>query len=73
MMFLATGLVNNSGYLDWGQIRNIASSGLVTFANHTWSHKNIGSAANLLENEIGTAQIQLEDHGVGKPKIFAYP
>lgn len=72
--FIATGLVENPGYLNWGQISQMRGSGLVTFADHTWSHKNLGGAPEqVIRQEISTAKTQLEEHGLGPVEFFAYP
>jgi hypothetical protein len=72
VMFLSTGLVNNPDYLTWDQIAGINSSN-ISFGNHTWSHKNTQSSDETIEAEIGVAQTQLEEKGLGSPKTFAYP
>lgn len=73
-VFLPTGLVGNQGYLNWGQIEELKGSGLVTFANHTWSHKSlVGIPEEEVRNEIATAKTQLEEHGMGPVEFFAYP
>lgn len=70
-VFVPTGLVQNPGYLSWGQISGMNS--IVLFANHTWSHKNVVSKNTPMEKEIGTADTQLTEHGLNSPKVFAYP
>jgi peptidoglycan/xylan/chitin deacetylase (PgdA/CDA1 family) len=70
-MFVPTGLLENSDYLTWDEISGM--SGSVLFANHTWSHKNVQVSADTMKTEISTADIQLNDRGLGSPKIFAYP
>ncbi len=72
-VFLATGLVSNPGYLNWGQISEMAGSSLVYFGNHTWSHKSVVSSKDVTTREIETAQMMLEERGLNKEKIFAYP
>lgn len=73
-VFIVTGLVGGADYLTWDQIREMAGSGLITFANHTWSHKNLSSAdEEKLKYEVRTAQEQLEDRGLGPVTAFAYP
>ncbi len=72
--FVPTGLVGNPGYLNWGQIAEMKGSGLITFANHTWSHKNVGGGSEeTIRREITTAQTQLVEHGLGPITAFAYP
>jgi peptidoglycan/xylan/chitin deacetylase (PgdA/CDA1 family) len=70
-MFVPTGLINNPDYLNWDQI--ISMNGLVLFANHTWSHKNVEVSTATMQYEISTADTQLADHGLNSPKVFAYP
>lgn len=73
-VFLPTGLVGNPGYLNWGQIEEMKGSGLVIFANHTWSHKSLlGIPEDVVRGEIATAKTQLEEHGLGPVEFFAYP
>lgn len=72
-MFLPTGLVGNPGYLTWDQVSAIAGGGNILFANHTWSHRNTQSAAEIVKTEITTADSQLTGKGLGNPKVFAYP
>lgn len=73
VIFTPTGLLNNPGYLDWEKIREMAGSGLISFGNHTWSHKNVGGSAATTLYEITTADTQLSEQGLNNPKIFAYP
>jgi len=71
-VFLPTGLMNNSDYLSWPQISEAVGSGMY-FANHTWSHKNVKQAVDILKREIETADLQLSERGLNNPKTFAYP
>ena len=71
-LFVPTGLVDNPGYLTWSTIKNLASSGLITFANHTWSHHDMVDSLSIIQKEVSLAQSQLADHGFTQ-KIFAYP
>jgi peptidoglycan/xylan/chitin deacetylase (PgdA/CDA1 family) len=70
-LFTPTGLMNNPGYLSWDQIAQMKGS--VLFANHTWSHKSVLVNTADMQREISTADIQLSDHGLNSPKVFAYP
>ncbi len=72
-IFTPTGLLNNPGYLNWEKIREMAGSGLISFGNHTWSHRNVGGSASVIQYEITTADTQLSEQGLNNPKIFAYP
>ncbi|MGD0523379.1 MAG: polysaccharide deacetylase family protein [Candidatus Microgenomates bacterium] len=71
-VFVPTGLVNNPGYLSWDQIESAAGQGIF-FANHTWSHKNVQVAQDVMVREITTADTQLSEKGLNNPKVFAYP
>lgn len=73
VMFLPTGLLNNPGYLTWSDISAMSGTGLVYFANHTWSHHQLKTTANIVHSEISTAATQLSDHGLDASKVFAYP
>ena len=71
---VSTGLVNNSDYLNWGQIKEMVNSGNIKVYNHTWSHHNLKFATNeKIELEIITAQEQLGEYAGTTPEIFAYP
>lgn len=73
-LFVATGLMGNPDYLSWNQISEMKGSGLITFGNHTWSHKNVGGGSEeTVRREITTAQTQLTEHGLGPITAFAYP
>lgn len=71
-VFIATGLMNNAGYLYWDQITEMNSNRII-FANHTWSHKNVKTKEDVLKMEISTADVQLNEKGLNSPKVFAYP
>jgi peptidoglycan/xylan/chitin deacetylase (PgdA/CDA1 family) len=70
-VFVPTGLAENSAYLNWNQMASM--NGPILFANHTWSHKNVGGNAATMQYEISTADTQLTEHGLNSPKVFAYP
>lgn len=70
-VFTTTGLVNNPDYLTWNEISQM--KGNILFANHTWSHKSVLTQKDVMEKEVSLADTQLSDHGVGNPKVFAYP
>ena len=71
-VFTPTGLMNNSGYLSWDQISEMAGNRIL-FANHTWSHKNVKAKEDVLRMEVSTADVQLKEKGLNSPKVFAYP
>jgi len=70
-VFVSTGLMDNPGYLSWEEIRQATPSAYL-FANHTWSHKNMQTAKDKVEFEIGTADTQLSERGLNNPKVFAF-
>jgi peptidoglycan/xylan/chitin deacetylase (PgdA/CDA1 family) len=70
-VFLPTGLMQNPGYLTWGEISGMDAS--VLFANHTWSHKSVVTQDSIMQREISTADTQLSERGLNNPKTFAYP
>lgn len=73
-LMIPTGLMGNPGYLDWGQLKEMAGSGLAFPYNHTWSHASLGKASpEKIEFEIITAQHQLEEQLGKRVSIFAYP
>lgn len=70
-MFVPTGLVGNPDYMTWDQITSMNNN--ILFANHTWSHANVGISTEKMKYEISTADTQLSAHGLNNPKTFAYP
>lgn len=72
-IYIPTGLMENFDYLTWAKIDEMKASGIITFGNHTWSHKNVGGNRDTVKKEITTADTQLSDHGINGVKTFAYP
>jgi peptidoglycan/xylan/chitin deacetylase (PgdA/CDA1 family) len=73
-LFISTGLLGNTGYMNWENLREMMGSGLVSVYNHTWSHYSLGRGdSSKIAHEIDTAQKQLEEYLGIKPTIFAYP
>lgn len=72
-IFTPTGLVNNLEYLNWGQIQDMKNSGLIYFANHTWSHHSSSGNKDVLSKEISLADKQLSEKDLNNIKIFSYP
>lgn len=70
-IFIPTGLLNNPDYLTWDDLNSMKD--LVYFGNHTWSHHGSGGTTEKLDEEIGLADKQLNEHGYNNLKIFAYP
>lgn len=72
-MFIPTGLVQNPGYLQWSEIKDLSANSKVQMSNHTWSHHNMAASSAVIQKEIGTADTQLTQAGLNTPKFFAYP
>ena len=70
-IFVATGLLNNPGYMTWDDLNQMKD--LVYFGNHTWSHHSSAGTKEKLTEEITMADKQLSEHGLNPNKIFAYP
>ncbi len=73
VLFTPTGLINNTRYTNWDRISEMANSGLVYFANHTWSHHSVAKGKDVIEKEIDIAAQMLADRGYDQDKVFAYP
>lgn len=71
--FLPTGLVSNPDYVNWDQVMEMNASGVIYFANHTWSHKSVAGSIKEVSFEISTADTQLNQRGLNTSKVFAYP
>lgn len=74
-LMLSTGLVgSNQDMLTWGQVNEMKSSGAFYFTNHTWSHWPVTRGPNSkIEQEIDTAQTQIEQYAGQQTNIFTYP
>lgn len=71
---IPTGLIGNPGYMTWEDLKEMSQNPLVTIYNHTWSHASLGAADRVkIENEVMTAQKQLEEKLGVKNTIFVYP
>lgn len=72
--FIPTGLIGTSYYMNWDQIKEIQSTGLVTFEGHTITHPNLtvlSSVSALKELKDGRELLQSQ---TGYPVNFiAYP
>lgn len=73
-LMIPTGLIDNPGYLTWGQLREMAGNSLIHLYSHTWSHASLGGASRTkIESEITVPQSQLQTNlGIGST-IFTYP
>jgi peptidoglycan/xylan/chitin deacetylase (PgdA/CDA1 family) len=73
-LMVPTGLMENSGYLTWNQLKDMVGSGIVYAYNHTWSHSALaGDDDQKITSEYKTAQQQLTDHLGSVPTIIVYP
>lgn len=73
-LMIPTGLMTNSNYLTWEQLKEMVGSGLVFAYDHTWSHASLGTASKeKIEYEILTAKKQLEENLGKTVNIFTYP
>lgn len=73
-VFIPTNLMNQGYYLSWAQIREMSSSGLVTFGSHGMNHYHLTSVSpQTAETEIIQSKKILQDN-LGIPINFiAYP
>lgn len=72
--FIPTGLMNQGYYMSWFQIKEIDSTGLVSFGAHTVNHLNLASLPpDKLTYQLVESKKVLESE-LGKPVNFiAYP
>lgn len=71
---IPTGLMNNPGYMNWDNLRQMNGSGKVFIYNHTWSHANlVGASAEKAQYEISTAKKQLAENLGRSSSVFFYP
>lgn len=72
--FIPTGLMDQSYYLHWDQIRQMNSSGLISFQAHSVNHPNLTSLTpDQITFQIFQSKKVLEAN-LGKPvNTFAYP
>lgn len=73
-VFIPTGLIGGSYYLTWDQIKEMSSSGLVSFQAHSVSHSMLTElSSDKLRYEVFESKKALEQI-LGKPvNFFAYP
>lgn len=75
-VFVPVSLIGEPGQLTWEQIDQIAAGAgrtEVLFANHTWSHTNVGHGPEAARWEISTADAELAGRGLNQPRTFCYP
>lgn len=73
-LMLATGLVGNPDMLSLDQVRDLASSGLVQFTDHTWSHYPLGNGNEAKdEMEISVGKEEIKSYAGQDVNILTYP
>jgi len=73
-IMLASGLMEGSDYLTWGEISEMKGSGLIYYTDHTWSHYAVNHGANdKIQYEIQTAKQQIEARTGQATDLFTYP
>jgi len=74
ILFVSTREIGKYGYMTWDQIKEIASSNLVTIGNHSHSHEYlIDWENNEIKSDLNTS-IKIFKRELGySPKIFSYP
>ncbi len=72
--FIPTGLIGGSYYMNWSQIKEIATTGLVTFEGHTVTHANLPSLSYAAVLKELTDSKNIIQSNTGYPVNFvAYP
>lgn len=72
--FIPTSLIGGGYYMSWNQIKEIQSSGLISFEAHSLTHPNLVSLSpEAAKNQITESRKVLESE-IGVPvNFFAYP
>lgn len=72
-LLIASGLINNPGFMDWGQVNEIKNSGGYIL-NHTWSHFSLPSGSiEKQKYEVETGKSQIEQYTGQKVELLGYP
>lgn len=72
-LLIASGLLNNSGFMNWGQVNEIKNSGGY-IVDHTWSHYSLpAGSVEKIKYEVETAKSQIEQYTGQKVNVFGYP
>ena len=74
-LFVATGLIGQDrDHLQWGELQQIARSGLVTCGSHAVTHVKLrGLPAEQVRREARDSKAALEDSLQCRVSLFAYP
>lgn len=68
-IFVVTGFIEQTGYLSWGQLRELAAEG-IDIQSHTVSHRPLGKLPEAeIRQELEVSRTTLEKH-LGKPVRF---
>lgn len=74
VVFVPTGLVGQSYYLSWDQLREISNSGLVSFEAHTVTHRYLtGLSSDEVFVELKNSKEILESKTGQKVNFVSYP
>lgn len=72
-LLIASGLLNNSGFMNWGQVNEIKNSGGY-IVDHTWSHYSLPAGSlEKIKYEVETGRSQIESFTGQKADVFGYP
>lgn len=72
--FIPTGLIGGGYYMNWNQIKEIQSSGLVTFEDHTVTHANLaGLTVNAALRQMIDSKNMLQSQTGYPVNFIAYP
>jgi len=76
-LFVSSGSVGASGYLDWDQLRQLQKKG-VEIGNHSHTHPHLVNlwlkqGASAVKREIERSQAHFEKNLGKAPRLFAYP
>lgn len=73
-LLIATGLLGGPDYMSWGEVEEMARSGLIYIVDHTVSHYSVNyGSLDKIKYEVEAAKQQLEEHTGQTISIFAYP
>lgn len=73
-LMIPTGLLGGADYMSWGQVEEMAHSGLAYVTDHTWSHYAVTQGStDKIRYEIATGKQQLQDHTGQNVDVFTYP
>ncbi|HZE86567.1 MAG TPA: polysaccharide deacetylase family protein, partial [Methylomirabilota bacterium] len=73
-LMIPSGLMDNPGYMSWGQLKEMAGNNLIHIYDHTWSHADLGHATqDKIEYEVQTSQSQLQSQLGKVSNVFVYP